>query len=48
MKIRVISDSHVQIARIRRAVDLFNAENVEMVVHCGDIVSHRAQLVAME
>ncbi len=39
MKIGVISDTHDQIARIRRAVALFNAETVDLVVHCGDIVS---------
>lgn len=39
MKIGVISDTHDQIARIKRSVDLFNSENVDLVVHCGDIVS---------
>ena len=39
MKIGVISDTHDQIARIKLAVVLFNTKNVELVVHCGDIVS---------
>jgi uncharacterized protein len=39
MKIGIISDTHDQIERVKKAVDVFNQERVEMVIHCGDIVS---------
>jgi uncharacterized protein len=39
MKIGVISDTHDQSDLIRQAVDCFNAENVEWVIHCGDWIS---------
>jgi len=39
MKIGIISDTHDQIARIKKAVDIFNREEVDAVVHCGDIVA---------
>ena len=39
MKIGGISDTHDQIARVKKAVTLFNKEKVGLVVHCGDIVS---------
>ncbi len=39
MKIGVISDTHDQGDLIRKAVELMNAEKVEMVFHCGDWVS---------
>jgi putative phosphoesterase len=39
MRIGVISDTHDQIERIKKAVALFTGENVDLVVHCGDIVS---------
>lgn len=39
MKIGVITDTHDQHDNIRKAVDIFNSHNVELVVHCGDWVS---------
>lgn len=39
MKIGVISDTHDQGDLIEKAVDCFNQEGVELVVHCGDWVS---------
>ena len=39
MKIGIVSDTHDQIGRVKKAVEIFNREQVEMVVHCGDIVS---------
>lgn len=39
MKIGIVSDTHDQIGRVMKAVEIFNREQVEMVVHCGDIVS---------
>jgi len=39
MKIGVLSDTHDQIGRVAKAVALFNGEKVDLVVHCGDIVS---------
>lgn len=39
MKIGVLSDTHDQGELIRAAVKYFNAQNVELVIHCGDWVS---------
>ena len=39
MKIGVISDTHDNLEMIKRAVDLFNSEEVELVIHAGDFVS---------
>ena len=39
MKIGVISDTHDNLEMIKRAVDLFNSEGVELVIHAGDFVS---------
>ncbi|MBI2580827.1 metallophosphoesterase [Candidatus Woesearchaeota archaeon] len=39
MKIGVISDTHDQRLRILEAIDIFNKEKVELVIHCGDWVS---------
>lgn len=36
MKIGVISDTHDQIEQILEAIELFNEEKVELVIHCGD------------
>ncbi|HDS59404.1 MAG TPA: metallophosphoesterase [Thermoplasmatales archaeon] len=35
----VMADSHDHLPAIRRAVDLFNSREVDLVVHAGDIVS---------
>ncbi|MBI2581232.1 metallophosphoesterase [Candidatus Woesearchaeota archaeon] len=39
MKIGVISDTHDQRLRILEAIDIFNREKAELVIHCGDWVS---------
>jgi len=39
MKIGIISDSHENMPKIRRAVELFNREQVGAVLHAGDIIS---------
>ncbi len=39
MLVGVISDSHDRIEAIRAAVERFNSESVELVLHAGDIVS---------
>ena len=36
MKIGIMSDSHGNAGAIRRAVTVFNRENVDLVVHAGD------------
>ena len=36
MKLGVMSDSHDNIPMIRKAVELFNAEGCDLVVHAGD------------
>lgn len=39
MKIGVIADTHDASDVIEQAVECFTAENVEAVIHCGDIVA---------
>ncbi len=39
MKLGVMSDSHDQVENILKAVEIFNQEKVELVIHCGDWVS---------
>ncbi len=39
MKIGIISDTHDQTLRVKKAVKIFNKEMVGMVIHCGDIVA---------
>ena len=39
MKIGIISDTHENMPKIRKATALFNREKVEVVLHCGDIIS---------
>lgn len=39
MKIGVMSDSHENMEMIARAIELFNQEGVDLVIHAGDIIS---------
>lgn len=39
MKLGIISDSHDNLPMIAQAVDLFNREKVDLVLHAGDFVS---------
>jgi len=39
MKIGIISDTHDNLPRIKKAVEIFNREKVELVLHAGDFVS---------
>ncbi len=39
MKIGVLSDTHDNIPKIKAAVELFNAEDVQLVIHAGDIIA---------
>lgn len=39
MRIGIFADSHDHLANIRRAVEQFNAANVELVLFAGDLVS---------
>src|ERR671934_2734848 len=34
----IISDTHDDIENVRRAIEIFNAEKVEYVIHAGDYV----------
>jgi putative phosphoesterase len=36
--IGIISDTHDNLPAIKRAVDLFNEKNVDLVLHAGDFV----------
>lgn len=39
MKIGIISDTHDQIGRVKKAVKIFSRKQIAMLIHCGDIVS---------
>ncbi|HHK67173.1 MAG TPA: metallophosphoesterase [Candidatus Acetothermia bacterium] len=39
MKLGIISDTHDNMLAIARAVELFNAEKVALVIHAGDFIS---------
>ena len=39
MKIGIIADTHDNLPQIRKAVEIFNREKVELVLHAGDFVS---------
>ncbi len=38
-KIAIISDTHDQIAHLRAAVRYCNAEQIDLIIHCGDLIS---------
>ena len=39
MKIGIIADSHDNLPKIKKAVEIFNKQNVELVLHAGDFVA---------
>jgi putative phosphoesterase len=39
MKLGIVADTHDNLDAIRKAVEIFNHERVEMVIHAGDFVS---------
>lgn len=39
MKIGVMSDSHDHLVNIKRAVDLFESEGCEALIHAGDLIA---------
>jgi len=39
MRVGIISDTHDNVEAVRAATDVFAAENVVEVVHCGDVVA---------
>ena len=38
-RIGIISDTHENIRLIIRAVDILKSQNLDLVIHCGDIIS---------
>jgi putative phosphoesterase len=38
MKLGIISDTHDDVDNVRKAIDIFNQENVQYVIHAGDYV----------
>lgn len=38
MKIGIISDTHDDVENVRKAIDIFNREDVQYVIHAGDYV----------
>jgi len=42
MKVGIISDTHSNIASIKKACKIFNEQNINVILHCGDITSEDA------
>ena len=38
MKVGIISDTHDDIENVQRAIEIFNAEGIEYVIHAGDYI----------
>jgi len=41
MRIAIISDSHDNLANIKKAIDWLNKEKISLLLHCGDISSRQ-------
>lgn len=39
MKIAIISDTHDNLATLKKAIDWINKNGIEQIIHCGDIAS---------
>ena len=39
MKLAIISDTHDNLKNFEKAINWFNKEGIELVLHCGDISS---------
>ena len=39
MKIAIVSDTHNNWANFKKAIDWINKENIQLILHCGDISS---------
>lgn len=39
MRLGIMSDSHDHLINIKKAVDIFNQERVDLVLHCGDFIA---------
>ncbi len=39
MDIGIVSDTHDNVAAVERATEVFAADGVEVVIHCGDFVA---------
>jgi putative phosphoesterase len=39
MKIAIVSDTHNNIANFKKAIDWIKKENIQTILHCGDIMS---------
>ena len=37
--IAIVSDTHENIPLIRKAIDVIKSKNVDLIIHCGDVVS---------
>lgn len=42
MKIAIISDTHDNLKRMKKAIDWIEKENIKLILHCGDIQSQDA------
>ncbi len=39
MKVGLMTDTHENLAKIKKGVEIFNERKVDLVLHCGDIIS---------
>lgn len=48
MRIGIISDTHDQHENLKRALEKLRAENIDLLVHCGDMTSVETALLLVE
>jgi len=48
MKIAIISDTHDNLVNFKKAVDYLKKENIETVIHCGDVCTPKTLIDALE
>jgi hypothetical protein len=39
MKLGLIADTHDNVPKIKQAVDIFNQQHIDFLVHCGDFIA---------
>jgi hypothetical protein len=48
MKVGIVSDSHDNLSAIEKALDILRFENVDLMIHAGDIISPFAAKIFLE
>jgi hypothetical protein len=48
MKIAIVSDTHGNVANLKKAVDWIENQNIQMIFHCGDIGNRESLKESLE